>query len=91
MEKNILSLTGVTLSDRMFRYYKNIFQLESEYKWMIFFPYATLLHVIQEVGIEKIRSYLEDLDFPNGNISIRSLQWNWNQPHTYFLNMKDAY
>lgn len=64
-----------------------------EYPWIIYYPYNTLLKVIQNTkgGLEKLKFDLDEIGFIKGPIHVKSLQWDWNHPPNYFLNIEDAY
>lgn len=65
----------------------------SERKWMIYYPYSTLLQVVKNTkgGFDEIQSIMDNIGILRGDINIKSLQWNWNQSPSYFLNVEDAY
>lgn len=92
-KKDLVSFTGIPLKDRTLNRYGEIFRFEMEYKWIIYYPYAPLLQVINRTkgGINAIKLYMENIGFPKGDIEIKSLDWDWNHPPSYFLNLKDAY
>ena len=92
-KKNLLSFSGTILTDRMLNHYGEIFRLVSERKFMIYYPYSALLQVVKNTkgGFDEINLIMDNMRFPRGDIDIKSLQWNWNQSPSYFLNMEDAY
>lgn len=87
-KKDLLSLKGLPLSARMLQHYSEIYRLVTEYKWAMYYPYSPLLQlIINAGGLDKVRNHFEEIVISKGEIHVKSLQWNWNQWPSYFLNI----